>query len=93
MRLDGDIAATLDRPAVARGGRASATLLHVAPDAEAKLEDVRAALEEAACDHGSSAWNGLLVARLVSVSPEILRMALVHVLRAIRGRDAPRVWG
>ncbi len=92
VRLDGDVTGVLDRPAVGRGARATATLLHVAPDAEEMIDPIRAALADAPCEWGASAWNGMAVARLLSPSPEQLRAAILTVLRALRGRDAPRVW-
>ena len=48
VRLEGAIAAALARPAVANGGRAVATCLLVAPDAEARLAEARAGQERAA---------------------------------------------
>ncbi len=92
MRLDGDMTAALDRPAVGDGARASATFLHVAPDAEARLEEIRASLADAPCEWGASAWNGMALVRLLSPSPEKMRAAIVSLLQSFRGRDAPRVW-
>ena len=47
--LDGEVAATLQRPAIADGARAVATIVYVAPDAEAALDrSVRAARRNAA---------------------------------------------
>ncbi len=91
-RIDGDITGLLDRPATGIGARASALLLHVAPDAEARVETIRTALATAPCEWGASAWNGMMVARLLSPSPDVLRLAIVNLLLALRGRDAPRVW-
>jgi urease accessory protein len=89
--LQGPIAAHLARPAVARGARAVATVFHVAPDAEAVLDRVRAALE--AAEAGVSAWNGLLLARILAPDGAALRAAVVAALQAIRGaRPLPRVW-
>jgi urease accessory protein len=96
-RLD-DAGATLDRPAVGRGARAVATVLSVAPNAEAQLPLLRAAIEAAAAlegepiDAGASAFDGMLVARLVCASPSRLRAALIEAMLALRGREAPRVW-
>ena len=45
VRLDGDIDALLRRPAVANGAGAVATLVHVAPEAEQRVDAVRAALD------------------------------------------------
>ena len=92
MRLDGDMTAALDRPAVGDGARSNATFLHVAPDAEARLDEIRASLAEAPCEWGASAWNGMALVRLLSPSPEKMRAAIVSLLQSFRGRDAPRVW-
>ena len=92
MRLDGDMTAALDRPAVGDGARANATFLHVAPDAEARLDEIRAILADAPCEWGASAWNGMALVRLLSPSPEKMRAAIVSMLQSFRGRDAPRVW-
>ena len=92
MRLDGDMTDLLDRPALAQGARASALFLHVAPDAEAMLEPMRQAMADANCEWGASAFNGMLLLRLLWPSPEKLRSAIVKLLQNFRGRDAPRVW-
>ncbi len=91
-RYDGDVTARLDRPALGNGARASALFLHVASDAEKLVDPIRAALAECGCEWGASAWNGMAVARLLSPSPEVLRLAIVRMLQAVRGRGAPRVW-
>jgi urease accessory protein len=93
-----DAGATLDRPAVGRGARAIATILCVAPNAEAQLPALRAALETTAAregepiDAGASAFDGMTVARLACASPSRLRAALIGAMFALRGREAPRVW-
>ena len=92
MRLDGDMTAALDRTAVGDGARANATFLHVAPDAEARLDEIRASLADAPCEWGASAWNGMALVRILSPSPEKMRAAIVALLQSFRGRDAPRVW-
>lgn len=90
--------ATLDRPAAGRGARAIATILCVAPNAEAQLPALRAALESVAAregeplDAGASAFDGLTVARLACASPSRLRAALIEAMLTLRGRAAPRVW-
>jgi urease accessory protein len=97
LRLD-RAGATLDRPAVGRGARAIATLVVVGPGAERGLGGIRAALD-AVCatdgdplEAGSSALEGMVVARLASPSPSRLRAAIAEVMMALRGRAAPRVW-
>jgi urease accessory protein len=92
LSFDGAIESVLNRPACAGGGRSCATLLHMAPNAEERLEPLREALVEAPCEWGASAWNGLLLVRMVSPSPEHVRAAMVTALASLRGRDAPRVW-
>ena len=68
-----------------------ATLVHVAPDAEARLDAVRAALE--GYEAGASAWRGMLLARIVASDGACLRAAIVSCLDRLRGgRALPRVW-
>jgi urease accessory protein len=97
VRLE-NAGATLDRPAVGNGARAAATLLYVDPAAAARLEDLRAALDGVVAapgerlEAGASLFDDAIVARVLSPSPARLRAALVASLRALRGREAPRVW-
>ncbi|RDI60813.1 urease accessory protein [Microvirga subterranea] len=93
LRLDGAIAALLRKPTVADGARVFATLLHVAPDSEARLESVRQHLASSqSCDAAASAWNGLLAVRFCAASIEALRAAVCPFLIAFRGEALPRVW-
>ncbi len=89
IRLDGEVAATLQRSAIAGGARAVATLVHVGPGAEDALESVREALPHC----GVSAWDGMLVARILAADGASLRTAVVAALQALRAdRPLPRVW-
>jgi len=90
VRIDGAVDDLLRRPAIANNARAVATVVHVAPDAEARLDGVRAALE--GMDAGASAWNGLLLARILAPDGAGVRRAVVSVLAALRDRPLPRVW-
>ena len=63
IRLDGPVHDLLQRPAIGRGARVVSTVLVVAPDAETMLEPVRSAI--GAAEAGVSAWNGMLVARIL----------------------------
>ncbi len=91
IRLDGPVQAVLDRPAAGGGARAVATLVHAAGDAEQKLDALRDAL--AGQEAGASAWNGLLVARIVATDGACLRAAVMAGLGALRAaRPLPRVW-
>ncbi len=93
LRLDGPIADLLRKPGVGNGARALATLIHVAPDAEARLESARGHLASGnGCEAAASAWNGLLAVRFCGVSIEALRAAAVPFLIAFRGEPMPRVW-
>jgi urease accessory protein len=93
VRMDGPVSALLRRPAVAAAARAVATLLHVAPDAEAFLTSVRDAVEENGAETGVSAWNGMLVARMLAPDSARLRQAVAAALNVIRApRALPRVW-
>jgi urease accessory protein len=92
IRLDGDVDTLLQRPAIAGGARAMATLWFVAPDAEALLH---ASLPRSGRDVqcGVSAWDGMLVARILAVDGASLRSAVVAALQVLRSdRPPPRVW-
>jgi urease accessory protein len=90
VRLAGGVETLLARPAVAAGARAVAILVHAAPDAETHLDAVRAALGDA--EAGASAWDGLLVARVLAPSGAGLRRVVTRVLDSVRNRPLPRVW-
>ena len=66
-----------------------ATIRHVAAHAAAKLDDIRTALGE---EGAASAWNGMLLARIVAKDGYQLSAALTRVLTALRGRPLPPVW-
>jgi urease accessory protein len=85
--------ATLDRKAVGAGARVVSTIVASAPNIEARLPDLRAALDEAGSDieSGASALDGLLVVRLLAASSDRLRAALVPSIVALGGRK-PRLW-
>ena len=85
--------ATLERRAVGAGARALSTIVASAPDIEARLPDLRAALDAAGSgiESGASAFDGLIVARLLAASFDQLRMGLVASIVALGGRK-PRLW-
>lgn len=92
MCMDGPIAAMLDRPALGGGARAVATVLHIASDAESRLDEARAALELASSDCGASAWSGMLVLRFAAAQPSLLRADVARFLNQFRAGPLPRVW-
>jgi urease accessory protein len=90
VRLQGDIQQKLHASAAAGQARAVATIVFVAPDAEALLDTVRAALADS--DAGASAWDGMLLARLVASDGQELRRLVVAVLAQLREKPLPRLW-
>jgi urease accessory protein len=85
--------ATLERKAVGAGARALSTIVASSPNIEARLPDLRAALDAAGSgvESGASAFDGLIVARLLAGSFDQLRMGLVASIIALGGRK-PRLW-
>lgn len=92
LRLAGPISAQLDREAIGGGCRALATLLHIAPDAETRLDEARSLLASAGCRCGAGAWRGCLVVRFLAPEIGLLRTAAARFLEGFRGREMPRVW-
>ena len=92
VRLEGAIGETLRRKAAGAGARALATFLYVAPDAEARREQARGALQDASSECGASAWSGMLIARFISQDAQALRSDLVRFLERFRGKEMPRSW-
>ncbi|MGA7433136.1 MAG: urease accessory protein UreD [Xanthobacteraceae bacterium] len=91
VRLDGMVAETLARRAVAAGGVAVASVLKI-PGGDDDVTAVRAAAENLRGEVGISAWNGHAVVRLVAPGGEILRHDLMVVLRTLHSRPLPRLW-
>jgi len=93
FRLAGPISHLLKKPTIANDARAVATFLYVGPDAEARLEAVRASLtNEGGGEAAASAWNGLLAVRFSDVTIERLRVAATRFLVEFRAAPLPRVW-
>ena len=75
------------------GNRAVATLIYGADDAAARLPDLRQAIDTAfGKDSGASAWNGLLVARMLAPDGYALTQGLMKVLAPLRDLPMPRAW-
>lgn len=91
-RLDDLSEDVLRRPAVLDALRAVACILYVAPDAEARLAPVREGLESACAGAGVSAWNGMLVVRIVADAARDMRRAMIRVVPELTGKSMPRVW-
>ncbi len=95
VRLDGAVGAMLARGAIGGGAVACATLLDLAPGAEARIEEARGLLDGAdslGVEAGASAWNGHLAVRMLAPAIGPLRVLAVRFLEAYRGVSLPRVW-
>jgi urease accessory protein len=90
VRLDGEIAKLLERRAVAGAGVAAATVLKI-PGDDQTVAAVRAVEPACSGEVGASAWNGLMIARLVAPTDAALRGDLSRVLTAL-GVAPPRLW-
>jgi urease accessory protein len=75
-----------------------ATIVAVSPEAEAVVPALRAALGDGTLpdgplEAGVSAWNGLVLARLLAIDGARLRQAVITALGILRGAaPLPRVW-
>jgi urease accessory protein len=90
IRLDREIAKLLERRAVANAGVAVATMLKI-PGDEQTVAEVRAVQSTCSGEVGVSAWNGLMVGRLVAPTDAALRGDLLRILTAL-GVAPPRLW-
>lgn len=94
VRLDGAMAATLDRQAIGAGARAAATIVASGTERLAMRDDIRTLLagDLAAVEAGCGIVAELLVIRLLSPDAQALRRALVILLGHLTGRALPRTW-
>ncbi len=97
-RLNGSVAMLMGRASTFADARAMATVVAVSPEAESFVDALRAALgagrlPDHSLEAGVSAWNGLVLARLLAADSATLRRAVVAALGVLRGGAAlPRVW-
>lgn len=90
LDLGPDIQAQLDRPAVANGGCAMASVVFVAPEAEGHLDPIREMLPDTA--GASLLAENTLVLRFVAADGFQLRKSLVPILDRLTGHTLPRSW-
>ena len=90
LRLDGDIAATLDRPGIAGGARAMASLVWVAPEARGALNTIRDLIGRAG--GASMVREDVMVLRLLGEDGYALRRCLVPVLDRLTQNTLPQSW-
>jgi urease accessory protein len=91
LRLDGFVAQHLAQRAVASEGVAIASVIKVPAD-ESGAAAVRDIAKDFVGEVGVSAWNNLLVARLVARDGAALHRDLVGVLTALHTTPLPRLW-
>jgi urease accessory protein len=90
IRLDGEIAKRLAQRAVTGAGVAVATVLKI-PGDDQTVAAVRAVEPACSGEVGVSAWNGLMISRLVASTDAALRHDLIRILAAL-GVAPPRLW-
>jgi urease accessory protein len=89
-RLEGDIAAQLDRPGIAAGARAMASIFATGPGTQERLDELRTALGDA---HAGASWTGeILLARILAPDAASLRRIITKALGVLRPGPLPRVW-
>jgi urease accessory protein len=91
LTLDGDIKSTLNRRAAMNGKIAMATMVCVSKEAMSKLDAVREALIGEGVEAGASAFDGILVARILAEDSIALRAAVLSALEAA-GTPPPRAY-
>jgi urease accessory protein len=91
VRLDGDIAGKLAKPAIAKGGAAIGTAL-IVPGDEPLVERIRAVSDTFRGEVGISAWNGFAMARFCAQDAARLRADMMAVLSRASDRALPRLW-
>jgi urease accessory protein len=90
MTLNGDAVTHLARPAVANGAGAMASVVMVAPDAEAHLTPIRAILPVTA--GASMIGQDILVMRFLATDSFDLRRTLMPVLDRLTQNTLPTSW-
>ena len=91
VRMEGDVATMLRRCAIGSGRTALATLWYLGSDTDDRLQRLRGLAT--GCEIGCSAWNGMLVARILATDGAALRVSLTAALAELRDRrPLPRVW-
>ncbi len=91
VRLDGPIAQHLAHPAIAGERAAIASVLKI-PGGDEAVAAIRAMQQNFIGEVGTSAWNGLAVARLVAPDGAALRHDLINVLASWSSAPLPRLW-
>lgn len=90
IKLEGNIASHLERPAIADGARAMASVVLADPNAKACLDPVRALLPK---NSGASLLSDtVLVVRVLSADSFALRATLLPILKLLTNDAVPKNW-
>jgi urease accessory protein len=93
FQISGAIARKLDRAAIGGFARAFGTILLIADNVAALVNELRAAFAGARGRAAVSQWNGILAARFLAPDGEVLKHDIALALNVIRaGRPLPRAW-
>ncbi len=96
IRLDGNAAAELARPAIGSGTRVFSLVVFSAPGASEHVERLRRVLDIDAVDGavraGVTGWGDLLMIRALSASTELMRGLTVRAISELSGAPPPRAW-
>lgn len=106
FKIDGRITETLDRPAIANGARAMATIIYVGPEASSLPDMIRALELRDDCRAGSTCLGPVCISRILALTGQSMRNVLMtaifqiqNLILRVAGRlsvDAtvglPRVW-
>jgi len=90
MSLSADVTSHLARPAIASGAGAMASMVYVAPDAAAQLDQVRALLPDTA--GASLLRSDMVVLRLLAADGFEMRRSLIPILDLLSQNTLPTSW-
>lgn len=90
MSLTADVTSHLARPAIANGAGAMASMIYVAPDAAAQLDEVRTLLPATA--GASLIAPDVLVMRLLAADGFEMRRSLIPILDLLSQNTLPTSW-
>lgn len=88
----GNLEALLARPAMLGPNKAMATIRYVAPDAEARRDELRETLKTCESEAAATAFDGMMFLRFAAPTGQALMSDLITTLTHLRGQPVPRVW-
>ena len=93
FELAGNIQQKLDRPAIANGATALATIVHVAANAVEACENIRNTIADENAIGGCSSLGPLTITRLFGKNAYELRQTTIRVLDLLMARAVPDITG